>query len=253
MSDQRLRGLERKRGETVDDEAAWLVERIRAGTLPRERLDLAAWCGHEAAVRAGGRPGPGDPEAWFQGLEVFSPALAVWGLVELLAGYDDHEPDRVARERLRLAARTAFLDDDAVAFACAETARPPPPQRAVEPRVHFALLQLLRDARVGDPTDPDVLRALALVKPRFPYLDPGAWRYAWSERAHLGGWAHHLQYVRARGGTSDQLVQASEGWSPPAGAPRVPGLVLGAGRLEPHTIAPARAAIAPAAIAWALR
>ena len=54
MSDQRLRELERRWKETnsPDDEAAYLLERVRVGDLPRERLELAAYCGHEGARRA---------------------------------------------------------------------------------------------------------------------------------------------------------------------------------------------------------
>jgi hypothetical protein len=54
MSDTKLRDLERRWKETgtVDDEAAYLLERVRVGDLGRERLELAAYCGHEGASRA---------------------------------------------------------------------------------------------------------------------------------------------------------------------------------------------------------
>jgi hypothetical protein len=54
VSDARLRELERRWKETgsVDDEAAYLLERVRVGDLTRERLELAAYCGHEGATRA---------------------------------------------------------------------------------------------------------------------------------------------------------------------------------------------------------
>ena len=44
MSDQRLRELERrwKESGSPDDEAAYLLERVRVGDLTRERLHLAA-------------------------------------------------------------------------------------------------------------------------------------------------------------------------------------------------------------------
>lgn len=60
MSDERLRQLERRWRETraIDDEAAYLAERVRAGHLTEECLSLAAHCGHVAARRAiQGRPG----------------------------------------------------------------------------------------------------------------------------------------------------------------------------------------------------
>lgn len=51
MSDARLRELERRwrQAGSVADEAALLAERVRTGELPRERVELAAWCGLEAA------------------------------------------------------------------------------------------------------------------------------------------------------------------------------------------------------------
>lgn len=56
MSDAKLRELERRWKETgsVEDEAAYLLERVRVGDLTRERLELAAYCGHEGARRAVG-------------------------------------------------------------------------------------------------------------------------------------------------------------------------------------------------------
>lgn len=58
MSDERLRQAERSFRETgsVEDEARYLLERVRAGTLTRERLELAAYCGHEASKLAAGGP-----------------------------------------------------------------------------------------------------------------------------------------------------------------------------------------------------
>lgn len=46
MSDSRLRTLERRWIETgrVEDEAAWLRERLRWGELSEEQLGLAARC-----------------------------------------------------------------------------------------------------------------------------------------------------------------------------------------------------------------
>jgi hypothetical protein len=57
VSDTKLRELERRWKETgsPDDEAAYLLERVRVGALSRERLELAAYCGHEGARRAVGR------------------------------------------------------------------------------------------------------------------------------------------------------------------------------------------------------
>ncbi len=52
MSDTKLRELERRWRDTgaVQDEAAWLKERVRVGDLSREVVELCALCGHEAAL-----------------------------------------------------------------------------------------------------------------------------------------------------------------------------------------------------------
>lgn len=75
MSDERIRELERRFKETgsVEDEAAWLKERVRVGDLTEERLSLAAYCGHKAARTAQGRQSSYQvPESrlrsWFNGL-----------------------------------------------------------------------------------------------------------------------------------------------------------------------------------------
>ena len=54
MSDSKLRELERRWREkgSVEDEITYLRERLRVGELTRERLELAAYCGHEGAKRA---------------------------------------------------------------------------------------------------------------------------------------------------------------------------------------------------------
>ena len=59
MTDERLRNLQRRWQETgsVHDEAAYLLERVRVGNLSKERLELAAYCGHEGAREALGLEG----------------------------------------------------------------------------------------------------------------------------------------------------------------------------------------------------
>jgi len=60
VSDANLRELERRWRKTgdVEDEAVWLLERVRAGELGRSELNLAAYCGHEAARRSLGSAAP---------------------------------------------------------------------------------------------------------------------------------------------------------------------------------------------------
>lgn len=57
MSDTQLRALERRWRETgaVEDEAAYLLERVRAGDLEPIKLEHAAYCGHEASLKALGQ------------------------------------------------------------------------------------------------------------------------------------------------------------------------------------------------------
>ena len=87
MSDDKLRELERRWKETgsVEDEAAYLLERVRAGELTRERLELVAYCGHRGAAVAIGTVGlggnSGDLEAWAKGLSQWHEALVQAGLV----------------------------------------------------------------------------------------------------------------------------------------------------------------------------
>ncbi len=74
MSDERLRELERRWRETgsVEDEAAWLRERVRVGDLSQERLELAAYCRHAAAERAYAGPRLDSPNGllqWVHGIE----------------------------------------------------------------------------------------------------------------------------------------------------------------------------------------
>lgn len=60
VSDADLRELERRFRETgsVEDEAAWLRARVKTGDLEQSKLELAAYCGHQAAVEAAGMTDP---------------------------------------------------------------------------------------------------------------------------------------------------------------------------------------------------
>jgi len=54
VTDSKLRELERRWKESgrVDDEAAYLLGRMRVGDLERRMLELAAYSGHHASIRA---------------------------------------------------------------------------------------------------------------------------------------------------------------------------------------------------------
>lgn len=88
--DERLRAAERRAlaSGSVADEAALLTERLRAGSLTRERLELAAYCGHEAARVAvdpvTGCFGPRGERLWGAlALEPWVRGLSRWGPEDL--------------------------------------------------------------------------------------------------------------------------------------------------------------------------
>jgi len=75
VSDERLREAERrwKESGSVVDEARYLQERVRVGNLTKERLELAAYCGHEGASRLCTTVNPpADLKEWLFGLTRFS-------------------------------------------------------------------------------------------------------------------------------------------------------------------------------------
>ena len=79
MADDDLRERERHwmRFESVRDEASYLAQRLRSGTITRSRLDIAAYCGSEAALAALGKT-----------LAEFAPFLADPGTDSHLLGID---------------------------------------------------------------------------------------------------------------------------------------------------------------------
>jgi hypothetical protein len=81
MSDEQLRELERRWRETgaVEDEARFLAERARAGRLSRDKLELAAYLGHRAALSAIERTNPPwDPSSGPSWLEEVVRGLRAW-------------------------------------------------------------------------------------------------------------------------------------------------------------------------------
>lgn len=77
MADARLRDLERRfrASGSVKDEAALLSARVQAGALQRDRLELAALLGHDAALASLGtsRSAPWSPD-------LQTPTSDAWGL-----------------------------------------------------------------------------------------------------------------------------------------------------------------------------
>lgn len=142
--DQDLRALEARwrRTRAVDDEAAWLRARARAGVLDPGRCTLAAVLGHEAALRAIGvadvkalhrreRVRPGAPE-WSTALEREFLPLSYTLTSGLLVAGDDGMV-RCALACARLALRAWDFDAPAVVGDAVDAVRSL--VRAVERRV----------------------------------------------------------------------------------------------------------------------
>jgi hypothetical protein len=84
MPDDDLRALERTFRDTGShlDEVAWLLARVRAGLVPRDRLQLAAWLGHRAAEEV-----IGDDARDFRAAPHSTPAMGPLANVELPTGW----------------------------------------------------------------------------------------------------------------------------------------------------------------------
>ena len=67
--DDRLRALERARGDSPEAEAAWLAARLRAGTVDADLLRAAALAGHGPSAAALGLEARPDPEEFLDLLE----------------------------------------------------------------------------------------------------------------------------------------------------------------------------------------
>ncbi len=126
MSDARLRELERRWKETnsPDDEAAYLLERVRVGDLTRERLELAAYCGQEGASRAlgGSAPTPShDLVAWVGGLEQWGERAVTLAAAAIAVGvlpvYERETGDRLLRGVVEAARQYAAAPSGALAYA----------------------------------------------------------------------------------------------------------------------------------------
>lgn len=117
MTDARLRELERRARSdgSTDEVAAWLLARLRAGALGRDRLQLAAYCGHEPARLALGVPvvsAPEQLEGWVLGLRPWrqAPARAALAAARQVLPLAALETDPEAT--LEVVSGTAALLDD---------------------------------------------------------------------------------------------------------------------------------------------
>lgn len=160
MSDARVRELERRWRETgaVDDEAAFLMERVRVGDLPKEGLELAAYCGHEASQAVTSSRGPSeDTSSRPSWLEEMVRGLQTWG--------------KTAWVRAAIAASHCALTDSwadnyaeeepGQAIALAEAwAECPCAPHAAKAEAHATRIRSVAEWQVGDDTA-NVARAAA--------------------------------------------------------------------------------------------
>lgn len=180
MADEALREAERRWLETgaVEDEGRYLLERVRAGTLTREWLELAAYCRHAAAMQVLGTPPDLGERRWLEGLRRWPPEVAVHAAATAdiwrRAWYQAQDPEHSrqlaetdqgrADARLRQAlscwhARPSGATVAAVALALKDA-------RAVHRHVPGGVIAGL----VGSPSAP---RALALVRDATRFLPGG--------------------------------------------------------------------------------
>lgn len=85
MSDSRVRELEAtwRTSGAVEDEAAWLQERVRVGDLEQSKLELAAYCGHSGAARSATPLSLEEGEAWLEGLVGYGRIATVRSLIAI--------------------------------------------------------------------------------------------------------------------------------------------------------------------------
>jgi hypothetical protein len=136
LSDERLRDL-RRRWEAsgqLEDEAAYLRERVRAGELTSDRLELAALCRHLGARAALGGAAPEPPPdddwlhrsacAWGRSSKPVAVRMALIAAELVLPDFEATRPGE-ARPRRALKAAQAWLgapSEEAAAEAAAAAA-----------------------------------------------------------------------------------------------------------------------------------
>jgi hypothetical protein len=111
VTESDLRRLERafRASGSVEDEAAWLMARVQAGELDRGVLELAAYCGHEAANTLHRVDVPEAVDALIEGLAPWA-SEELWRrtALALLDGVRPGDADLPEVERV-----VRLLEDDA--------------------------------------------------------------------------------------------------------------------------------------------
>jgi len=114
LTDSRLRELERRWKESgrVDDEAAYLLEKVRVGELAQEKLELAAYCYYQPAILALGDSAPcrhfdllyhvGELGRWGKETCVRAAVTAAQSVYATWSSYypDDYRPRRATQSAI---------------------------------------------------------------------------------------------------------------------------------------------------------
>lgn len=244
MTDQRLRRLEREvaTSPSLESEAALLRERLRAGTLSPERLELAAYCGHRPArsllPRCGDHGHDDDsdggcrlvPDGQPHPAPIHEPGgLCVYrDLSEFVAGLSRWGPTVQVRAAVA-AARVAWGE------AVAAEQRRPSAAGLLSMAAINAVEQWLKDPNEGNRID--AARAFLAARP----VDAGL-QFRWLP----------MVPTRYQAGTHPTPEGGGWGEEPPYPGPNLwhPGEIMAAAELAGE--APVRAAIQSALITWAL-
>jgi hypothetical protein len=249
VSDVHLRELERRWAATraIADEVALVSARLRAGTITRERLELAAYCANAAAVEILGPTSRGDPsqDGWLRTLKRFGNEAVLrhdvtWlgcflPLWDELSPADPHCGDLVAAVEdfvacpcpLHAAAAgrlavvpSRHLDLERAITACHEHNRLHKPYECVHP-VHLVLdtARTLAQIAAGVPDVAPILETGSVLRFGLRYRRPG-------ERPDLAphgpvvddlaAWAlGHDDALRARVAARAAMREAAEGCTTP--------------------------------------
>ncbi len=127
MTDEALRGLERRWRETgaVEDEAAFLAQRVRSGGLSRGALQVAAHLGHEAALAVVGHVAEpaelADPAQRAEGLVRWGQAVCVRFCIACAEAVLD-EPRALGQDPPEVALLAIRVANDWLACPCEQHA-----------------------------------------------------------------------------------------------------------------------------------
>lgn len=217
MTDERLRAAQRRAGAFEADVAA-LAERLRAGRIGLDRVEIAAFCGDEVARAALGSAAPAVPQeqaAWVRGLEAWSSETALRGFLTAAAldvGMSLDCVDRLVARAVRggRGSTQAFADErDRLGAAHAKL-------------ISLATHTIEQDPRFVPVDDPEVVRATEDMAARYAHDRVKYGRTVFGAYRGQPSWLHQFVVVAPRQERWPVLCGAEPGWVPPAGTERFP-------------------------------